>query len=151
MALWFYPALIVQDAHDTPEAGYGVVFPDFPGCVTMGDTVQEAALYAIEALGGHVEVMADSEESIPQPSELRPSLSDWLEDPTTRVAAAIMVPVELPGRIHADITLDEELLGRLDAAAAAEGVSRSGYIARAVRARLEAASSQARKRHKAPA
>jgi metal-responsive CopG/Arc/MetJ family transcriptional regulator len=48
-----------------------------------------------------------------------------------------LVPVEMPGRsVRTNITLDEGLLARLDAAATAEGMSRSGFIAQAVRDRL---------------
>ena len=52
----------------------------------------------------------------------------------------MLVPVELPGRfVRTNITLDTALLARLDAAAAAAGMSRSGFIAEAVRARLRSA------------
>lgn len=37
--LRFYLALINQDENTGPEDGYGVVFPDLPGCVTVGETV----------------------------------------------------------------------------------------------------------------
>jgi predicted RNase H-like HicB family nuclease len=35
---------------------YGVSFPDFPGCVTAGRTLEEARRLAAEALAFHVEV-----------------------------------------------------------------------------------------------
>ena len=37
------------------EAGYGVSFPDFPGCVSVGDTVDDAIRHGSEALAFHVE------------------------------------------------------------------------------------------------
>ena len=40
-----YPALI-----DGAEGGYGVAFPDLPGIVAMGGTLDEALLNAEEAL-----------------------------------------------------------------------------------------------------
>ena len=56
-----------------------------------------------------------------------------------RIVARVLVPVELPGRfVRTNITLDTALLARLDAGAAA-GMSRSGFIAEAVRARLRSA------------
>jgi predicted RNase H-like HicB family nuclease len=135
--LRFYPALIGQDETDGPNDGYGVVFPDFPGCATAGETVQEAATMAAEALAGHVEVMTEEDLPIPEPSSPDAPLPEWLADAPGRTVATVMVPVELPGRaVRVNITLDEGLLARLDKAARAEGETRSGFIARAVRERL---------------
>ena len=135
--LRYYPALIVQDEGDGPDAGYGVVFPDLPGCTSSGDTVQEAATNAAGALAGHVDVTLDAGEDIPPPSSLDAPLPDWLQTAPGKIAAHVLVPVEMPGRsVRTNITLDEGLLARLDAAATAEGMSRSGFIAQAVRDRL---------------
>jgi predicted RNase H-like HicB family nuclease len=43
MALRYDPAPITQDDGVGEDAGYGVVFPDLPGCVSGGDTVRQAA------------------------------------------------------------------------------------------------------------
>ncbi len=137
MPLRFYPAIISQDPNDTPDDGYGVVFPDLPGCVSGGNTIQEAARNAAEALALHVEGMTEEGFAIPDPSPPDVPLPDWLANAPGKIAAMVLVPVEMPGRtVRANITLDEGLLARLDAAAAAQGTSRSGYIAQAVRARL---------------
>jgi predicted RNase H-like HicB family nuclease len=135
--LRFYPALIGQDEADGQGDGYGVVFPDFPGCTSAGATVQDAATMAAEALAGHVEVMAEAREPIPDPSSPDAPLPEWLVDAPGRTVATVLVPVELPGRaVRVNITLNEGLLARLDKAAGAEGETRSGYIAQAVRERL---------------
>jgi predicted RNase H-like HicB family nuclease len=55
------------------ERGYAVAFPDFPGCVTRGDGLQEAAAMAEEALSLHVEGMVDDGNTIPAPSDLNVS------------------------------------------------------------------------------
>ena len=49
---------------------YGVVFPDLPGCVTVGATQSELAVNAAEALSGHIEAMMDIGERIPDPSRI---------------------------------------------------------------------------------
>lgn len=135
--LRFYPALLIQSAGEGPNDGYDVVFPDLPGCTSMGDTLREAAEMAVEAASGHVEVMAEHGEAIPEPSDPDVPLPDWIADTGGRVAARVMVPVEIPGRaMRVNITMDEGLLARLDKAAGAEGETRSGYVARAVRERL---------------
>ena len=139
MALRFYPALIVQDASDDPDAGYGVVFPDLPGCTSSGDTVQDAAVNAAEALSGHIQVTLEAGEQVPPPSAPNAPPPSWLQDEASRTVASVLVPVDMPGRaIRTNITLDEGLLARLDATASKQGMSRSGYIAHAVRALLRA-------------
>ena len=35
------------------ESGYGVSFPDLPGCVSVGDTVDDAIRHGSEALAFH--------------------------------------------------------------------------------------------------
>ena len=131
--LRFYPAIISK--HE--DTDYGVVFPDFPGCVTTGETVREAAEMALEALALHVEGMVEDRDALPEPSEPDAPLPDWLADLPDHTVARLLVPVELPGRaVRVNITLNEGLLARLDKAAGAEGETRSGYIAQAVRERL---------------
>ncbi len=50
-----------------------------------------------------------------------------------------MIQVEMPGRlIRVNLTMNEALLARVDAATSAPGMSRSGYVADAVRGRLRA-------------
>ena len=48
-------ALIRKDA----ASDYGVGFPDFPGCVTAGRTLDEARRMAAEALELHVDLVAE--------------------------------------------------------------------------------------------
>jgi predicted RNase H-like HicB family nuclease len=133
MALRFYPALISKD----PDTDFGVVFLDLPGCVSAGETVQEAAEHAAEALALHIEGMLDAGEPVPPASAPDAPLPDWLADIPGETVARVLVPVEMPGRVsRVNVTLDEGLLARLDAAATSEGMSRSGYIAQAVRERL---------------
>ncbi|HEX5325687.1 MAG TPA: type II toxin-antitoxin system HicB family antitoxin [Acetobacteraceae bacterium] len=134
MVLRFYPAVIDQ----APSGGdFGAVFPDLPGCVSGGDSVQQAAANAAEALSLHIDGMREEGLDIPPPSAPNAPLPDWLAEVPGRTVARALIPVEMPGRaVRTNITLDEGLLARLDAAAAAVGTSRSGWIAEAVRARL---------------
>ncbi|MFT8245160.1 type II toxin-antitoxin system HicB family antitoxin [Roseomonas sp. BN140053] len=129
MALRYYPALF-----EAAGNGFGVIFPDLPGCVSAGGDMQDAAVQAAEALALHVEGMTADGDPLPAPSRLDDPLPAWLADATLVIAGRALVPVELPGRaVRANITMDEGLLSRLDAAAQAEGNTRSGFIAQAVR------------------
>ncbi|MEJ8630613.1 type II toxin-antitoxin system HicB family antitoxin [Sphingomonas sp. I4] len=88
MAIVYYPAIIERSAD-----GFGVFFPDVPGCVSFGDTLQEAARNAEEALNGHVLVSAECGEDIARPSEL----DAIARDPEVDEAARVLVRVDLPG------------------------------------------------------
>ena len=60
-----YPAII---SHDQDEDVYNVSFPDLPGCVTYGDSLEEAMLHAKEALTGFLESIDSRKIKIPKPS-----------------------------------------------------------------------------------
>ena len=68
--------------HHDDEPGFGIGFPDFPGCVSDGDTRNDAIRRGREALAFHLEGMADDGEAIPSPRSLRdieadPELAEW--------------------------------------------------------------------------
>jgi predicted RNase H-like HicB family nuclease len=61
------------------EGSYGIVFRDFPGCVSAGDTISEVLAMGAEALGGHVATMLDAGEAIPEASvHTVRDVEDWL-------------------------------------------------------------------------
>lgn len=70
--------------HGDDGPGFGVSFPDFPGCVSDGDTVEEAIRRGAEALAFHVEGMIEDGEAVPAPRAVQeikagPSLAEWRE------------------------------------------------------------------------
>ena len=58
---YVYPAVFGRTA-----TGYSVHFPDLPGCITVGKTLDEAHRMAREALGLHLWGMEEDGELIPQ-------------------------------------------------------------------------------------
>lgn len=128
MATVYYPAIIERADH-----GFSVFFPDIPGCASAGATMQEAALGAEEALSGHLAVMAQYGDPIPEPS-----LIDGVQrDTDVDEAARILVRGERPGRaVRVQVSIDEGLLARIDRIAN----NRSGFLADAARAKLAAMS-----------
>ena len=113
--------------------GYGISFPDFPGCISGGDTLSETLANGVEALRFHVEGMRADGDSIPAPrsfEEMRadPELADEIEG-----AIVAMVPL-LPSRgkaVRIQVSIDDRLLAAIDAEAARRGVSRSAFLAEA--------------------
>jgi len=47
------------------EGGYTVIVPSLPGCVTYGDTIEEAIEMAKEAIGLYTESLKEHDEEIP--------------------------------------------------------------------------------------
>jgi predicted RNase H-like HicB family nuclease len=58
-----YIALVHKDA----GTSYGVSFPDVPGCISAGDTFEQAVTNAAEALAGHFGAMKADGDPIPAP------------------------------------------------------------------------------------
>lgn len=48
-----------------PDRGYTVIVPSLPGCVTYGDTVEEAMEMAKEAIELYIESLKEHGEEIP--------------------------------------------------------------------------------------
>lgn len=124
MAIVHYPAII-----ERAGSGFSVFFPDLPGCSSAGATMQEAALGAEEALSGHLAIMAQFGDPIPEPS----SIDEIMRDPDVDEAARVLVRGDRPGRaVRVQVSIDESLLARIDRVAS----NRSGFLADAARAKL---------------
>jgi predicted RNase H-like HicB family nuclease len=54
---------------DPDEGGYTVIVPSLPGCISEGDTLEEALANIKEAIELHVESMIAHGEDIPDESE----------------------------------------------------------------------------------
>lgn len=122
------------------EGSYGISFPDFPGCVSGGDTLDEAIERGASALAFHVDGMVQDSDPLPAIRSLTALRRDDIfnEDATDAIVAA--VPLELPGKpVSVNIVLDVQLLEAIDRAAEADGRTRSGFIADAAKSRLRGA------------
>src|SRR4051812_35930725 len=90
-------ASIIALVHE--ESGtYGISFPDFPGCVSAGASLDEALVRGAATLDFHVRGMVEDGDPLP----MMRSYADLKRDPAFRndAAGAIVttVPFELPGR-----------------------------------------------------
>jgi len=121
--------------HKTERKGYGVSFPDFPGCVTVGRTVEDALREGAEVLAFHVDGMREDGIKIPKPRTLeaiREAKQDWVEMEDAIVATVPLLPPQ--GRaLRVRVTMDERLLARIDAVTK----NRSAFLARAALRVLE--------------
>ncbi len=125
-----YIALIHKDA----DSDYGVSFPDFPGCISAGASLDEAREMATEALALHIEGLVEDGDAVPEPS----TLEAVMQDPDNRDGVAILVTAELKSKVvRVNITLPEDALRRIDKFAEARGMTRSGFLVEAAKKQME--------------
>jgi len=129
-----YAALV-----DGKKGAYGVVIPDLPGCTAMGKTVDEALRNAAGAAAAWARVAKADGVKIAAPRPIEAFRRDpEVADALAEGAAIAVVPLVLDtGRpAKANLSLDAGLLAALDEAAAAKGLTRSAFVASAVRNKI---------------
>ena len=126
-----YIGLIHKDAN----SDYGVSFPDFPGCVSAGATLDDARAGAEEALALHIEGMVEDGDAIPEPT----SLEDVMAEAENRDGVAILVKAaQIDQRsIRVNVSLPEDVLRQIDSFAQRAGFTRSGFLAVAAKHEIE--------------
>lgn len=83
--------------HKDEGTSYGVSFPDVPGCISAGDTFEEAITNASEALSGHLALMRADGDRVPEPrsyEDLRRD-STFAEDAVDAIVTVVQ-PTPLP-------------------------------------------------------
>ena len=128
-----YIALIHKEA----ASDFGVSFPDLPGCVTAGTTLDEARALAEEALALHLAGLVEDGEAAPEPS----TLEAVMEDRENRDGVAVLVPVRgaSPKVVRVNITVPEDVLRAIDDHAERRGMNRSSFLVRAAKREMERA------------
>ena len=113
--------------HKDKGSDFGVSFPDLPGCITAGNTIDEAKDMAQDSLALHIKGMIEDQERIPSPAKLE----DIMDDPDYSDAAAILVvsvSEAKPRSVRVNITVPEDMLRKIDTAAKKRGMSRSSFL-----------------------
>jgi predicted RNase H-like HicB family nuclease len=109
---------------------YGVDFPDFPGCVTAGATLEEARRMAAEALELHIEGMTEDGMPLPAPASLDIIMAD--RENADTVAFLVDVPATTSRAMRINVTLPADLVQAIDR----QSRNRSGFLADAAREKL---------------
>ena len=113
--------------HKGAKTDFGISFPDFPGCITGGQSVDEAKDFAQEALGLHIQGIIEDGDQLPTPSKLEDIMADT--DYGDAVAYLVVaVPDAKPRTVRVNITVPEMTLKQIDAAAKKRGMSRSSFL-----------------------
>ena len=77
--------------HKSEGTSYGVSFPDVPGCISAGDTFEEAVANAGEALVGHFAAMRADGDAIPAPRDFESLKRDpeFVEDSADAIVTMV--------------------------------------------------------------
>jgi predicted RNase H-like HicB family nuclease len=112
--------------HKDRKSDFGVSFPDFPGCVTAGRSLEEARRRAPEALAFHIAGMLEDGEKIPRPSKM----DDLAGDPNRENAVAFLVSTGFnkAKTVRVNVTARENQIETIDRLARRAGMTRSAYM-----------------------
>ena len=113
------------------DSDFGVEFPDVPGCISAGRTLEEARAMAAEALNFHVAALQEEKMPVPPPS----TLDQLADDPHRGDAILLMIDLdpELAKSERVNVMIPRHLLGRIDAAC--QG-NRSRFLVEAAETKL---------------
>jgi predicted RNase H-like HicB family nuclease len=78
--------------HKDKDTSYGVSFPDVPGCISAGDTFEEAINNASAALAGHLAIMEVDTDPLPNGRSLEELKQDaeFVDDSIDAVVAFVL-------------------------------------------------------------
>jgi predicted RNase H-like HicB family nuclease len=126
MTTILFVALATHDA----DGGYRAAFPDLADCTVQAPDLAQLLLAARQRLSAELQRIADAGDTWPGPTPIE-------KIGLTPGVIPLLVDVSVDDTpIRVNISLGERLVQRLDAAAEAKGMTRSGYIAQAVRVAL---------------
>lgn len=119
-----YPAYI----HKDPGSAYGATIPDLPGLFSAADDLADLPAMIQDA----AELMFDDEKDAPAPAT---AIERWQGNPDYQGGFWMMVDIDLSKintrAIRLNISLPENLVGKIDSAASARRMSRSAFLAMA--------------------
>jgi len=119
------------------QGRYGISFPDFPGCVSGGKSLDEAVSRGAAALAAHAQALLEGGDPLPRLRSMEELRRDATFKEDAQGAIITAVPVDLPGRsVRLNISMDEHLVAAIDRAASQAGQSRSAFLAAAARRRI---------------
>ncbi|MGJ3523561.1 type II toxin-antitoxin system HicB family antitoxin [Nitratidesulfovibrio sp. D1] len=137
--MYFYVAQFLPA--EEREGAYAVTFPDLPGCITQGESLEDAFRMAQEALECHLLGMHEDNDPLPVPSSLKEARAkaetEAAEDgeviPEGTLYQLVPAPsLDIPP-VRVNISLAPHVLALVDRVAQEEGMSRSGFLVAAAR------------------
>jgi predicted RNase H-like HicB family nuclease len=130
----FYPAILVPN-----DGKYSVFFPDLPGCLPWGETFEKALGDAVDGVRSYLEMLADEDDAIPEPSSREAALASYAGQcaakgeatPSDAVVQMVPAPHISTRQTRVNVSFRRYILEMIDRKAEAAGMTRSGFLARA--------------------
>ena len=115
-----YPALI-----DGEAGAYGVVFPDLPGCVAMGSSIEETIQNAEDAMRDWIDDMERRGHHIAEPSPL-----ETVNVPAgSTLTSILLVPAASQKEsMRLNLVLDADVAEAINAEAKRRSMTRKDYV-----------------------
>lgn len=117
---YLYPAVFTYE-----DGQISVTWPDLPGCVTCGDTDEEAMKNAKEAMGGHIYCMEEDGDTIPTATPLK---NVPLEENERAVLVEAFMPAVRMAKENRSVNRTVTLPAWMNAAALERGVNFSQVL-----------------------
>lgn len=121
---YIYPAIFEQNSDNS----YTIIFPDLPGCISEGKTLDNAMDMANKALIQWIEYLLDEKESLPAPSNIK-----TLEPTTNQFVNLIRAEIRDNRAVRRTVSIP----GWLDIKASDAGISLSKVLQDALKERLD--------------
>ncbi|MDD5181298.1 MAG: type II toxin-antitoxin system HicB family antitoxin [Gallionellaceae bacterium] len=118
-------AHIVSPLPDESGGGFLITFPDLPGCMSDGDTIEEAINNGRDVFAAYVSALADMKREIPAPT-FHP---DTVEIPNASGKFVARVPKSIHAQLASRAKAEGVSLNTLVLTFIAEGLGRHGKFA----------------------
>jgi predicted RNase H-like HicB family nuclease len=118
----------VIDGH---SGAYGAWFPDLPGCVAMGKSIDDLLRNAAEAMRDWAEVSLERGERAPEPRKLEAlraasDVAEAIAEGALLRSVPLVLTTGKPKK--ANLSIDEGVLAAIDAEAKRRGLTRSAFV-----------------------
>ena len=123
--------------HKDETSGYGVSVPDLPGCFSAGNSLDDAIESTHEAIACHLEGLLMDGEMVPERAPLETHQANRACKGGIWAVVAVDISKLSSKDKRVNITMPARVLAIVDEAAAREGDTRSGLLARAALSYVE--------------
>lgn len=115
--------------HKGKTEGYGITFPDFPGCVSEADTLDEVIAKGKGILQVVIDIMFENNQDIPEPGTID---DKWISGECDDIECIAVLPADIPGKnLRINVSMADYVIERVDRFAKSHGQTRSGVLSNA--------------------
>lgn len=122
--------------HKDKGSDYGVSFPDFPGCISAGSTLDEARAMGQEALEAYVDFLQEEGKDLPEPISLEDAVKTTFQEGLFATMVMTLEPEK--ARVErVNISIPSRDLAKIDRYAASHGLTRSAFLIQAAKRMIQ--------------